>query len=140
VSLAVVARFAGLSAFGVLACFVLVSLVLVVVLRMMLAFRFGAFFLAASLRMFAGMMPFVMMSPCIFLFFGINDFFVAKGFVTHAQVFCPQRHGGFGRFRFFFFCECDVAQGNEHDSYKQDQLFHGWFYLSIIEDDSKSSF
>ena len=61
-SLAVVARFAGLSAFGVLACFVLASLVLVVVLRMMLAFGFGAFFPAASLRMFAGMMPFVMMS------------------------------------------------------------------------------
>jgi hypothetical protein len=119
VSLAVVARFAALSAFGVLACFVIARLVLFVALRMMLAFGFGAFILAASLRMFSAMMPFVMMSPRIFLLFGSHDFFVAKGFATHAPVFCPQHLGSFCRFRFFFFCQCDIAHGNEHDSYKQ---------------------
>jgi hypothetical protein len=87
-SLSVVPRCAGLSAFGVLACFVLARLVLFVVLRVMLAFGFGAFFLAASLRMFSAVIVFVMMTPDFFVLFGINSFFVANGFATPVEVFC----------------------------------------------------
>ncbi len=87
-SLSVVARFAALSAFGVLACFVIARLVLFVALRMMLAFGFGAFFLAASLRMFSAVIVFVMMTPDFFVLFGINSFFVANGFATPVEVFC----------------------------------------------------